>query len=303
MTATPSAMLADGGAVRSAGSANPEAASGEYGPLAVVAAAVRRERALVITTLAILTLALPTIVAFLVETRTLAGLNVWIKPLKFDASVVVLLATYAIGFGLARADDRRRLWVRVAVGLVVVSAVLEIAYITVQAARGEASHFNLSSTWEIVAFQLMGLFAVILTAGAAVAAVLVWRAGAKGLGDGLWLGLVIGFGLTFVLGIVTGFAIGGNGGHFVAAAGAMPGNDLGGLPVFGWSRDVGDLRAAHFVGLHVMQVLPLVGLVADRLVPRASRPAVLAAALALTGLTVWALVVALSGRSVVPAGW
>lgn len=303
MTAPPSAMLADGGAVRPAGSANPEAPSGEYGPLAVVAAAVRRERALVITTLAILTLALPTIVAFLVETRTLAGLNVWIKPLKFDASVVVLLATYAIGFGLARADDRRRLWVRVAVGLVVVSAVLEIAYITVQAARGEASHFNLSSTWEIVAFQLMGLFAVILTAGAAVAAVLVWRAGAKGLGDGLWLGLVIGFGLTFGLGIVTGFAIGGNGGHFVAAAGAMPADDTGGIPMFGWSRDVGDLRAAHFVGLHVMQVLPLVGLVADRLVPRASRPAVLAAALALTGLTVWALVVALSGRSVVPAGW
>ena len=285
------------------GVANSTGTSGDYGPLALVAAAVRRERALVVTALAILAVALPTIVALTVETRTLAGLNVWIKPLKFDASVALLLATYAIGFGLARADDRRRLWVRGAVGLVVVSAVLEIAYITLQAARGEASHFNLSSRWEIVAFQLMGLFAVILTAGAAVAAVLVWRAGPERLGNGLWLGLVLGFGLTFVLGIVTGFAIGGNGGHFVAAAGAMPGNDLGGIPVFGWSREVGDLRAAHFVGLHVMQTLPLVGWAADRLAPRASRWAVLVMALALTGLTVWALVVALSGQSVVPAGW
>ena len=137
----------------------------------------------------------------------------------------------------------------------------------------------------------------------AVAAVLVWRAGPGRLGNGLWLGLVLGFGLTFVLGIVTGFAIGGNGGHFVAAAGAMPGNDLGGIPVFGWSREVGDLRAAHFVGLHVMQILPLVGWAADRLAPRASPWAVLVMALALTGLTVWALVVALSGQSVVPAGW
>ncbi len=296
-------MTAASSATMSAAAANPAAASTDYGPLAVVAAALRRERALVITTLAILALALPTIVALLTETRTLAGLNVWIKPLKFDASVIVLLATYAIGFGLARADDRRRLGVRVAVGLVVVSAVLEIAYITLQAARGEASHFNQTSAWEAAAFGLMGLFAVILTAGAGVAAVLVWRAGAKGLGDGLWLGLVIGFALTFVLGIVTGFAIGGNGGHFVAALGAMPGSDLGGIPVFGWSRDVGDLRAAHFVGLHLMQVVPLVGLAADRLAPRASRPAVLVAALALTGLTVWALAVALSGQSVVPAGW
>ena len=266
-------------------------------------AAVRRERALVGAVLAFLALALPTIVALTVETRTLAGLNLWIKPLKFDASVALLLLTYAVGFGLARADDRRRLWVRVAVGLVVVSAALEIAYISLQAARGEASHFNLTSGWEIVAFQLMGLFAVILTAGAGVAAVLVWRAGAKGLGDGLWLGLVIGFALTCVLGIVTGFAIGGNGGHFVAAAGAMPADDTGGIPVFGWSREVGDLRAAHFVGLHVMQVLPLVGWAADRLAPKASRSVVLAAALALSGLTVWALAVALSGQSVVPAGW
>jgi hypothetical protein len=303
MTAPPSAMLTDAGPARPAGSAIAGVESINYGPLALVAAALRRERALVITTLAILALALPTIVALLTETRTLAGLNVWIKPLKFDASVALLLATYAIGFGLARADDRRRVGVRVAVGLVVVSAVLEIAYITVQAARGEASHFNVSSRWEIVAFQLMGVFAVILTAGAGVAAVLVWRAGAKGLGDGLWLGLVVGFGLTFVLGIVTGIAIGGNGGHFVAAAGALPANDLGGIPVFGWSRDVGDLRAAHFVGLHILQVLPLVGFAADRLAPRASRPVVLVAALALTGLTVWALAVALSGRSVVPAGW
>ncbi len=303
MTAPSSATLAGAGPGRSAGSANPQAASREYGPLAAVVAAARRETALVIATLAILALALPTIVALLVETRTLAGLNLWIKPLKFDASVALLLVTYAVGFGLARADDRRRLWVRGAVGLVIVSALLEIAYITFQAARGEASHFNFTSRYEIVAFQLMGLFAVILTAGAAVAAVLVWRAGSGRLGSGLWLGLVLGFALTFVLGIVTGFAIGGNGGHFVAAAGAMPGSDLGGIPVFGWSREVGDLRAAHFVGLHVMQVLPLVGWAADRLAPRAARPVVLVGALALTGLAVWALVVALSGQSVVPAGW
>lgn len=272
-------------------------------PLGLLAAAATRERALLLTALLIAALMLPTLVALLVETRTLAGLNVWIKPLKFQASVAVLLATYAAGFGLARPADRRSLAVRAAVTLVLVSAVLEIAYITLQAARGEASHFNDTSRWEAAAFALMGLFAVILTAGSAVAAALVWRAGEGRLGAGLWLGLVLGFALTAVLGIVTGFAIGGNGGHFVAAAGAMPADDTGGLAVFGWSRAVGDLRAAHFVGLHIVQVLPLAGWAADRLAPRAARPAVLASAAALTVLTVWALAVALSGQTVVPAGW
>jgi hypothetical protein len=303
MTAPPAATLSGASPAIPAGTATSAALSTDYGPLAVAAAAVRRERALLVATLAILTLALPTIVALLTETRTLAGLNVWIKPLKFDASVALLLATYAIGFGLAPPDDRRRLGVRVAVGLVVVSAVLEIAYISFQAARGEASHFNVSSAWEVLAFQLMGLFAVILTVGAGVAAALVWRAGAGRLGAGLWLGLVLGFALSCGLGIVTGFAIGGNGGHFVAAGGAMPGSDLGGLPVFGWSREVGDLRVAHFLALHVMQVLPLVGWAVDRLAPRSARGLVLVAAAVIAGVTVWALAWAAAGRSVVPVGW
>src|ERR1700722_18863812 len=67
-----------------------------------------------------------------------------------------------------------------------------------------------------------------------------------------------------------------------------------GLPVTGWSADHGDLRVAHFLGMHGLQVLPLLAWwIARRRAPanaRTQRNLIFAAAtsyLALFGLILW----------------
>ena len=65
--------------------------------------------------------------------------------------------------------------------------------------------------------------------------------------------------ITAVLTSWIGGELGGNG-RFVGT----PSPDAATLPFLGWSMEVGDLRPAHFLSLHALQMIPLVGWIADR---------------------------------------
>jgi NO-binding membrane sensor protein with MHYT domain len=59
--------------------------------------------------------------------------------------------------------------------------------------------------------------------------------------------------LIFVIFSFEGFALGLRLNHSVGAL-----NDNSNWLIVGWSKTVGDLRVSHFIGMHALQVLPIV---------------------------------------------
>ncbi len=207
-------------------------------------------------------LAVPTLLAYGLDDRLLAGVSVWSKPLKFEASLALHFATLLLLAPLLAPAARASRSLRWSVQAAAVMAVLEISYIALQAARGRASHFNDATTIEVAAYALMGVGAVTIVAGSFVFGWLLWqsrdaRPDRPGLRCGGALGLMIGSALTLA---IAGY-LSQHGSHWIGG----PPTDAHGLPLTGWSTSGGDLRPAHFLATHMMQVLPLAGLLADRL--------------------------------------
>jgi hypothetical protein len=188
------------------------------------------------------------------DQRTVAGANVWFKPMKFALSFAVYAAT--VGWLMdsmpATPQMKRRLTWTVAI-----SVLIEMIAIAGQAARGVKSHFNLSSPGNAAIFGVMGLAILANTIAVAIMAWKFWRTESILPRPYLWgirLGLVI-----FLLSSLEGFVMAGRLAHSVGVA-----DGGAGLPFLNWSRNGGDLRASHFLGMHALQVLPLCGYAISR---------------------------------------
>ena len=186
----------------------------------------------------------------LVDDRMLIGVSVWEKPAKFYLSLAVHAATLSWGMALVRQADVPAKSFRRAAIIFSVAAVAEMIWITFQAARGEASHFNNAAAFYQIMYALMGAGAVTLTG---VTVYLGYRITIHGkdlmayaAGTGFMLA---GIATTLVAGYMsqqTGHVVGGD-----------P-TDATGLPFFHWSTTGGDLRVAHFAALHIAQAVPFI---------------------------------------------
>lgn len=249
---------------------------------------------------ACLVLLLVTALAAPFDDRLLAGAGIWAKPMKFAFSLAVHMASLLWFATLLDERTRNSIWARGALICAASATLIEVMYIALQAARGRPSHFNSQTAIEaFMYYNVMGPGAVVLVAAAFVLGILILRAGRPALGPGLRLGAATGAILgsvatLLVAGIMSAGAVDGPG-HWVGG----PRTDAHGLALVGWATKGGDLRVPHFFATHLMQALPVVGLLADRLNVPWSRTAVVVAAivgLAIVGLT---FAQALAGRPLI----
>lgn len=205
-----------------------------------------RQRTLTWFALAMLALAVAASLGWAIDDRTLRGANVWVKPLKFMLSTALLALTTAWFIGYLPPAERISRSVRAIVTLLVATATFEVGYITLQAALGQASHYNASSPLHGVMYVLMGIAAIVLTATQPMLAWKLHRHADRSLPEAFRLAVVLGLTMTFILGAGAAMPLG-----------AMQSPAGPGIPFFGWSLAGGDLRPAHFFGIHAEQLIPL----------------------------------------------
>jgi hypothetical protein len=99
-------------------------------------------------------------------------------------------------------------------------------------------------------YSLMGFGAIVMVAVCLWMGVVVLRTRRD---DPYAFAVGVGLVLTFILGGGFGGYMGQHMSHWVGGTQS----DAAGMWLMKWSRDGGDLRVAHFFGMHAMQVLPI----------------------------------------------
>lgn len=187
---------------------------------------------------------------FLVLTKTtttqLYGVNAYFKPFKFAFSTFLFawamawycyyLPSFNIGFFN---------WT------VILLLGFEIVYIAIMASKGLTSHYNLSTPFYATMFSLMAIAATLVTLYTAYVGFLFFSQSFPDLSNYYVWAIRLAI-LIFVVFSFEGFAMGSKLSHTVGAI-----NDNSNWFIVGWSKTAGDLRVSHFIGMHALQVLPI----------------------------------------------
>ena len=189
-------------------------------------------------------------IVFLVLTKTTStevqGVNAWFKPFKFAVSIGLFSWTmawychYLSDFNVTPFN-----WT------VITLFGFELIYIIFQASKGQLSHFNNSTQTYSLLYSLMGLAAALVTLYTAYIGLLFFTQSFPNLPRYYVWSIRLGI-LIFVIFSFEGGLMGSRMNHSVGAI-----NDNSNWWIIGWSKTVGDLRVSHFIGMHALQLLPL----------------------------------------------
>jgi hypothetical protein len=228
--------------------------------------------------------------AYLFDTRLIAGASVWSKPIKFSLSLSIHFITIAVLAQLIHRDFRTNKTMTAFAYAGVAGALFELIYITIQAGRGRASHFNFETAIEAFMYSMMGVAAIFLVAISFVLGVMILRFNSYKIETKSYSHLAnkaanhphtkkaaVDFNLGLRWGAISGLIMGSVltlllAGYMSSSGSALVSSTTESLlyseetmPIFGWSLSQGDLRIPHFIATHLMQILPIIGLVCDKL--------------------------------------
>jgi len=213
------------------------------------------------------------------------NVNAWYKPFKFAFSTFLFVWAMAwYCYYLPNFNIKLFNW------SVIILLGFEIFYIAFQAGKGQLSHYNVSTPVYSALYSMMALAASIVTLYTAYVGILFFTNSFPELPDYyLWairMGIII-----FVIFSFEGFAMGSRLNHSVGAL-----NENSNLFILGWSKTVGDLRVSHFIGMHALQVLPVLSFY----VLKNTKPTIVLSFIYLA-LAVLTLIQALKGRPLINA--
>ena len=205
------------------------------------------------------------LLAWAVDPKTILGMPAWIKPLKFAISFSIYSFTFLWLLTYVARFSRFKQIAATATGVAL------LGRNGVDHDAGGARH---SQPFQrprplMKGFSIMGGMIILVAVLNLLLAIglLLQRLPDRVFAWGLRLGVLISFvGMGVAVFMVdgptpaqlqrleAGEEVAYIGAHSVGVEDGGPG-----LPLVGWSTEGGDLRVPHFVGLHAMQILPLVG--------------------------------------------
>jgi len=205
------------------------------------------------------------VIGLILDDRILQYVPLWLKPFKFSISSLVFISS--ILYFLKYIPNKK--FILLTNKIVSYGLMIELIIIFFQAYRGKMSHFNNQTLEDMILFQIMAITIVCVWLGFGV---YTWKlVKASEYGDELMFkGIQVGALITFLtmpfaftmpqpsetqlqeiiknksqIGLVVGS-------HTVDEK-----DPSQTYPLTGWAKTGGDLRIAHFLGLHAIQILPI----------------------------------------------
>jgi hypothetical protein len=182
-----------------------------------------------------------------IDDRQIMGINAWIKPFKFFVSTGIYTLTVGFIITFYPFSNLKKHIVR---NLVSWTMLLEMVIVTFQAGRGVQSHYNMATVMDGILFGMMGVLIGINVLIMVFFAFETIRLKLK-LSKAIQYAILLGWLITIFGSWVGGQMIG----QMAHNIGVADGGE--GLLLLNWSTIAGDLRVAHFFGLHSIQIVPL----------------------------------------------